>query len=447
MTDEQLQATDIARSTMTKASWRILPLLGLGYLVAYMDRVNIGFAATRMNQDLGFSATIYGLGGGLFFLSYALFEVPSNLLLVRFGARRWIARIMITWGILAVAMMFVRTPLHFYIVRFLLGFAEAGFFPGVVYYLTRWFPMAERGRALSRFYVAGPIAAVLLGAISGSLMGLEGHAGLHGWQWLFLVEGSPAIVMGIAILFLLPEAPASAAWLTQIEKDWLTGELAADAAKIGEPPSHNILAALKHPLVLQLGLLGFLGIGAFYALTLSAPAVLIATTGFDVTHAGYVISVGGILGAVGMLYSGALTDRRGDRFGALLISILLLAIAYLGLALAKSPVVAIAAYLLFATAWTTCTTTTVLLWTDALPTRLLAVACAAINSMNQIGAFICPVLWGVSKDKTGSYSLALIVMSAAMVLMAVLVLILRRQVNRNRADTAARMAAGPAEFA
>jgi ACS family tartrate transporter-like MFS transporter len=439
MTDERPQTTDIARSAMSKASWRILPLLGIGYLVAYMDRVNIGFAATRMNQDLGFSATIYGLGGGLFFLSYALFEVPSNLLLVRFGARRWIARIMITWGILAVAMMFVRTPLHFYIVRFLLGFAEAGFFPGVVYYLTRWFPMSERGRAVSRFYCAGPAAAVVLGAISGSLMGLEGHAGLHGWQWLFLVEGLPAVVVGVAILFLLPEKPDTASWLTQPEKDWLTGELAADAAKVGEPPSHNILAALRHPLVLQLGLIGFLGIGAFYALTLSAPAVLIAAAGLDVAHAGYVISAGGILGALGMLYSGSLTDRRGDRFGALLVSILLLAVAYLTLALTKSPVMAIAAYLLFAGAWTTCTTTMVLLWTDVVPVRLLAVGCAAINSMNQIGAFICPVLWGVSKDKTGSYNPALIAMSVAMVLMAGLVLVLRKQVNRNRAEATARL--------
>ncbi len=420
----------VGRSAVARMSWRILPLLGLGYLVAYMDRINIGFAATRMNADLHFSATIYGLGGGLFFLSYALFEVPSNLLLLRFGARRWIARIMISWGLIAIGMMFVKAPLHFYILRFLLGFAEAGFFPGVVYYMARWFPTSERGRAVSRFYVAGPLTAVVLGAISGRLLGLDGNAGLHGWQWLFLVEGLPAVVIGILILRFLPEAPGTTPWLTDAEKAWLDGELSADAARLGPPANHNVWAAITHPLVLRLGLLGFLCIGPFYALTLSAPAVLMAGTGFDVTHAGYVISIGGILGGAGMLYTGALSDRRGERFGVLIVAMALLAVAYQTLALATAPWVAIAAYLLFATAWTTVTTAQVLLWADVLPVHILAVGAAAINSMNQIGAFTSPLLWGVAKDATGSFRVGLFGLAAATVIAVLIALEVRRQVVR-----------------
>jgi ACS family tartrate transporter-like MFS transporter len=198
------------RTALNKASWRILPLLFLGYGIAYVDRLNISFAALQMNQDLHFSAIVYGLGGGLFFLSYAFFEVPSNLLLLRFGARRWIARIMVTWGILAAGMMFVRTPTQFYAMRFLLGMAEAGFFPGVVCFLMQWFPAEYRGRAISRFYIAYPLSAVVMGAIAGPLLGLDGHFELAGWQWLFLVEGLPAVLLGGVILVCLPNSPAQA---------------------------------------------------------------------------------------------------------------------------------------------------------------------------------------------------------------------------------------------
>jgi MFS transporter, ACS family, tartrate transporter len=205
---------------MTKAMWRIVPLILLAYVVAYIDRVNVSFASLQMNDDLKFSATIYGLGGGLFFLGYALFEVPSSLMLARFRAPQWIARIMITWGLLATAMMFVRTPLHFYVMRFLLGVAEAGFFPSVIYYFGGWFPMACRGRAVSRIYVASSLASVVMGAISGRLLGLDGLAGLRGWQWLFLVQGLPAVVLGLILLRFLPDAPATAPWLADREKEW-----------------------------------------------------------------------------------------------------------------------------------------------------------------------------------------------------------------------------------
>ncbi len=423
---------DVGRSAISKISLRILPLLCIGYLFAYMDRVNIGFAAASMNADLKFSATVYGLGGGFFFLSYALFEVPSNLLLVRFGARRWIARIMITWGLLAAAIMFVRTPLQFYGLRFLLGMAEAGFFPAAVYYLARWFPTAQRGGAISRFYVAGPLTAVVMGAVSGALLGLDGRGSLHGWQWLLLIEGLPAVGMGVLILLFLPEAPQTADWLSPAEKAWLKASLDADAARLGEPVRHDMLATLRHPLVLQLGVIGCLCIGAFYALTLSGPLVLKAHAGLDATLAGYVISLGGCCGAVGMLITGPLSDRRGERFGTLLVSSVLLGAVYLALGLLTAPWAVIVAYVLFAAVWTTVTTSLVLLWTDVLPPAMLAVGTAAINSMNQVGGFLGPWLWGVSKDATGGYRVGLAALAVAMALSVVLTVVLRRQVDPRR---------------
>src|SRR5579863_3009909 len=216
---------NILRSAQRKASWRLLPVIAVGYGLAYMDRVNISFASLRMNDDLHFSATVYGLGAGLFFIGYALCEVPSNLLMLRFGARRWLTRIMLTWGVLAAAMMFVRTPREFYALRLLLGIAEAGFFPGVVYYLTLWFPASMRARAISRFYIALPLSSTVMGSIAGWLMGLNGRLGLAGWQWLFLLEGLPAALFGFVIYGMLPDSPAHAKWLSAEEKIALQQQL------------------------------------------------------------------------------------------------------------------------------------------------------------------------------------------------------------------------------
>src|SRR3984957_13523757 len=215
----------LGRAALRKVSWRLIPLIALGYCVAYMDRVNISFAALQMNRDLHFNASIYGFGAGLFFVSYAACEVPSNLLLYRVGARRWFARIMFTWGLLAMGMLFVKTPVQFYVMRFLLGMAEAGFFPGVIFYLGQWFPQQMRARAISRFYIALPISQVLMGAIAGFLLGLQGKAGLAGWQWLFLLEGLPAIVLSIVLLIFLPCGPEEAKWLTEEERQWILHHL------------------------------------------------------------------------------------------------------------------------------------------------------------------------------------------------------------------------------
>src|ERR1700761_5931344 len=208
----------VGRSALRKASLRLLPLIAIGYGIAYMDRLNISFAALQMNLDLHFSASVYGFGAGLFFLSYAACEVPSNLLLVRFGARRWLARIMFTWGLLSIGMLFVKTPHQFYAMRFALGVAEAGFFPGIIYYLSRWFPARQRSRAISRFYIALPLSSVIMGSAAGALLHLQGRWSLAGWQWLFLIEGLPAIVLSIVFLLCLPDGPETAAWLNAEER-------------------------------------------------------------------------------------------------------------------------------------------------------------------------------------------------------------------------------------
>ncbi len=318
---------EIGRSAVRKASWRLIPLIALGYGTAYMDRVNISFASLQMNRDLHFSATVYGFGAGLFFLSYAVCEVPSNLLLVRFGARRWLARIMFTWGLLAVAMMLVRTPFQFYVMRFLLGVAEAGFFPGVVYYLMQWFPPNQRARAVSGFYVAFPLSSVVMGSIAGALLNLQGHLGLAGWQWLFLVEGLPAIVLSVVFLLFLSDTPSDAKWLDSQEQKWLIEQIHMDAVSGGH--THDVGRALLDPRVLQIGVVFLCMLGASYAYTFSAPAILQKLTGFSVTRVGFLIATVGLLGALAMIVNAWHSDRSKERYWHVIIPFLLIAVGFM----------------------------------------------------------------------------------------------------------------------
>jgi ACS family tartrate transporter-like MFS transporter len=413
------------RGVIAKVSWRILPMIGLGYGVAYMDRVNIGFAATRMNADLHFSATVFGLGGGLFFLAYALFEVPSNLLLVRIGARRWLARIMLTWGLLAVGMMFVRTPLEFYVMRFLLGAAEAGFFPGVVYYLMRWFPADERGRAISRFYIAYPLSSVAMGAVAGALLDLNGHLGLKGWQWLFLVEGAPAIGLSAFFLTRLPEAPGSAAWLSVGEKAWLGRRLAADEAPRPGSSGHGLRQALADPMVVSLGLVNLLYLGTGYAFTLSAPALLDGATHLGAARVGYLIALGGLLGALAMMANAWSADRTGERYWRLAVPLALEAVGYGIMCVWRAPAGMIGGYLLTAMAHAGTAAVFWLIPTHALRDRAAAVGIAAINAIGMIGSFAAPFLWGVLKDQTGNFDIGLRSLPILLLLAAAVVLVLR----------------------
>jgi ACS family tartrate transporter-like MFS transporter len=249
------EAHALEQPTLAKVTRRLLPFLFLLYIVCFLDRVNLGFAALQMNHDLGFGPAVYGFGAGVFFLGYILFEVPSNLMLARVGARVWIARIMITWGLVSSAMMFVRGPLSLYGLRFLLGAAEAGFFPGIIYYLSGWFPATQLARAIARFMVAIPLSGVIGGPLSGAFLSLDGRLGLAGWQWLFLLEGVPAVLLGFVVLAYLTDRPDQAAWLTPAERAWLGTRLGEEREERERRHGLSVRQALANGTVWRLGLL------------------------------------------------------------------------------------------------------------------------------------------------------------------------------------------------
>lgn len=419
----------IGRAAMRKAFWRIIPLIGLAYLCAYMDRVNVSFAAAQMNADLGFSATIYGLGAGLFFLGYALLEIPSNLMLVRFGARAWLARIMITWGLLSAAAMLVQTPTQFYALRFLLGVAEAGFYPGVIFYFASWFPPCHRSRAVSRFFIATPLASLVMGGVSGWLLALDGNAGLHGWQWLFLAMGLPSVLVGLLILWMLPDKPSGVSWLSHPEKTWIEARLAREQALIGAPAGHNVTAAFRNPRILLLGLFGCLSMSVVITIILNAPLILAEMTTLDDSRIGYVVSFGGLLGTAAVLLAGDYADRRGDRWGSAAVFCIALAAAVLLMGLAHAPETVVIAYLGFATCCFVVPSLTSSGWPEVMTVRELAVGAAAINTMSQLGAFAAPFAWGVAKDATGSFRPALVALSIVAAGMASLLMLLRRRLR------------------
>jgi ACS family tartrate transporter-like MFS transporter len=423
-------APSSGETALSKISWRLLPLIGIGYGIAYMDRINISFAALRMNADLHFSATLYGLGGGLFFLSYALFEIPSNLLLVRFGARRWIARIMLTWGVLAVCMMFVRTPLQFCVVRFLLGLAEAGFFPGVIYYLTLWFPSEYMGRAISRFYVSAPLSRVFMGVISGPLLGLQGRLGLTGWQWLFLVEGLPAVLMSAVFLWCLPDKPATANWLTQAEKTWIEQAMLADAARASRRQDRNIWKALMNPMVFAFATVNFISLGGVYTFGLSAPLLLSGATHLDATWVGLIVAAGGGLSAAAMIFNGWHSDRRGERYLHLVLPLALCALGFMALGLTTSAVMVVGAYWVVLCALAAWSGVFWLAPCQTISPSAMAISVAAINSVGIAGGFVGPLLWGMARDATGSFRAGLMTLAAAFLVAAALILLMRHSARQ-----------------
>lgn len=437
-----LQDEALGRSALRKASLRLLPLIGLGYGVAYMDRINISFAALQMNQDLKFGATVYGIGAGVFFLSYAALEIPSNLILARVGARRWIARIMVTWGLLAAGMMFVRTPLEFYAMRFLLGAAEAGFFPGVIYYLAQWFPSAHRGRAISRFYVAFPLAAVVMGTLAGALLGLNGRLGLAGWQWLFLAEGTPAVLLSLVVLTLLPDRPVDARWLSEDEKAWLETALVAEALAVRPEREPRFVEVLANPTVLLLGAVNFCFLGTSYAFTLSAPTILKAATHLSVAGVGYLTAAAGLAAAVAMITSGWLSDLTRERFGIVAGAVLAIALAFGLIAVSASPWVVAGAYALSVAGGAAMQG--VFWWVPStlLQGRSAAVGIAAINTIGMTGSFLAPMAWGVLRDHTGGYQLGISLLPIPLVIGATIMLVLRFMTRSTLAPLA--MAAGAA---
>lgn len=422
--------TAIGESALRKASLRLLPVIGVGYGLSYMDRLNISFASLQMNRDLHFSASVYGFGAGLFFIGYALCEVPSNLMLLRFGAKGWLTRIMLTWGLLAAAMMFVRTPLEFNVTRFLLGMAEAGFYPGVVYYLTLWFPLEMRARAVSRFYIALPLSSVVMGMVAGWLLGLGGKLGLSGWQWLFLLEGLPAAAFSLVIFKMLPNGPEKAAWLTTEEKAWLARKLKADSEKAHLGHSAGVTQALLSPKVWMMGAYFLCALTANYAYGFSAPAILQGVTGWSTTHVGYLVSGFGLAGAAAMLFNSAHSDRSGERSLHCIVPCLVMAAGFLVASYAGNEwlvVVALSStYMGF---------TAMLGPANAVPMKFLAgraaaAGLAAMNTITMFSGFIGPYWMGVMKDYTGSYQAGLRGLALPCLLAATAMFLLTRTLAR-----------------
>jgi len=432
----------IGRSALRKASLRLIPLIGIAYGVAYTDRVNISFAALQMNRDLHFSATAYGLGAGLFFLSYAACEVPSNLLLVRFGARRWIARIMLTWGILAAGMMFVKTPAEFYGVRFLLGMSEAGFFPGVVYYLSQWFPANVRARTISRFYVALPLSSVVMGAIAGALLGLQGRMGLAGWQWLFVAEGLPAVLLSAVFFFFLPNTPADAKWLSAAERDWLVEQLRADNSAVGasagcpdEAGGHGHAAGVFHailnPRVLQLGLLLFCLYIGDYAVKFTAPLIIQQITGFSNTKVGFVIAILGLLASASIVLNGNHSDRTNERYLHVAVPTLLMVAACIVAGRSVAPIAVLPAFAVLFMGFTATAGPAWVIPSSFLTGKSAAAGIATVNMIAILGGFVGPYWMGLAKDWTGNYQSGLLTLAVPELIGAAIVLYMRRQAMRN----------------
>lgn len=412
-----------------KVRRRLIPFLFLLYIVAYLDRINVSFAALQMNDDLGFSSAVYGLGAGIFFLSYVLFEVPSNLILDRVGVRVWIARIMITWGIASSAMMFVQGAASFYVLRFVLGAAEAGFFPGIILYLTRWFPAAERARTIALFMTATALAGVVGGPLSGALLSLDGLGGLRGWQWLFLLEGLPAIVLGIAVLAWLPERPGDARWLSVEERDWIAARLAADEAQRPHAAAvHGHFAhALRSGRLWTLSALYFAIVVAFYGVSFWLPQILQAMSGMSDVGVTLLSVVPYATAAVGMVLIARASDRRPTQRARDVAACMAVGVAGFGAAaLATTPGIALAALAVAALG----------IWGAlgpfwAMPPAFLRGTAAAggiavINSVGNIGGFVAPSLVGAMRERTGSFSSGLWLLAACLAAGSVIALVLDR---------------------
>jgi ACS family tartrate transporter-like MFS transporter len=412
-----------------KCERRLIPFLGLLYLISIVDRLNIGFAALTMNTDLGFSPAVFGFGAGIFFVGYMLFQVPANLMLVRFGARRWVFAILIVWGAISAACAFVQGPTSFYILRFLLGVAEAGLFPGVVLYLTYWFPQQRRARAIAGFMAASPLAFIVVGPMSGALLTMDGFAGLKGWQWLFLIEGLPACLLAFALLKLVPDGPGQATWLSTYEKRLIAARLAPDSAT--DQP--GFWPALRDPRLYALGI-AYIAVGAGgYGMRLWLPQI-VQSMGFSNAANAFVISPLPYLLAVGaMIWWGHSSDKSGERIWHIVLPTLLAALGFvIGAAFSSDLVVLIGI-------------TLVVIGLDAvigpfwsLPSSFLrgpAVA-GGIALMNTFGTgaggFIGPSVIGYFREATGGFSTSMAVLAAGLLCTCAIVLAFSRAIAPRR---------------
>ena len=438
-------ADDIEARTIAKVAWRFIPFLILCYFVAYLDRVNVGFAKLTMDADLGLSETAFGFGAGVFFLAYFVFEVPSNIIMDRVGARVWIARIMLSWGVISGAMAFIpniaratgiSAEYTFYLLRILLGFAEAGFFPGIIFFLTLWFPASYRARIVGYFMAAIPASSAIGSPVSAALLGLDGAGGLRGWQWLFVMEALPSIILAVVTFFYLTDRPADARWLAEDQRNWLKQRLDAEDARREHVSPNGILASLFDPRVLALSLVYFGNVACLYGVGFWLPTI-VKGFGLSIAMTGWVNAIPYVIGFLGMIWWGMRSDRMSERTMHLALTLALAAIgvgasAFLTDPTMKMIALSIGAFGVFASL--------PIFWT--LPTAFLAGAAvapgiAAINSIGNLSGYFGPFVMGWIKDETGSFAWGLATIAACAVVALVITLALGHDPHLERAPEAA----------
>jgi ACS family tartrate transporter-like MFS transporter len=420
-------------AVFAKCARRLIPFIFVLYLVNFIDRVNVGFAALTMNADLNFSPAVFGLGGGIFFLGYSLFQIPANLVLERVGARRWIFLILLVWGVVSAATGFITNAAEFYAVRVLLGIAEAGFFPGMVLYLTYWFPKAYRARLVSNFMLAIPFANIVGGPISGLILGMDGVGGLHGWQWLFVIEGTPACAIAFAVLAWLPSGPADARWLDADEKRNIASRLANE-----ETVRHRrLLAALLDPKVWALGVV-YLGYAiSYYGVQLWLPQIVQAM-GFSNLATSFLVALPFVATMIAMFFWGRSSDATGERIWHIALPALIAMVSLIAASLAGSNLVIFVA---LAVAVVSLMALQGPFW--ALPQSYLGGMAAAggialINTLGTgAGGFVGPYVVGVLKSATGGYAVPMAVLAIAPAVTAIVVLSLKRSVAAKPAESLA----------
>lgn len=420
----------VENMTYRKVAFRIIPLLMICYIIAYLDRVNVGFAKLQMSEELGFSEAIYGLGAGLFFIGYFFFEIPSNILLHKLGARLWIARIMITWGLLSALFAFVQTEWQFYILRFLLGAAEAGFYPGVILYLTYWFPSHRRGKMFALFQAGSPAAGIFGNPLSGWIMDqFHDTAGWQGWQWMFVLEAIPAVVLGVVILLYLDNSVKAAKWLTEEEKAIISRDIEADSK--GKAASHSLMSLVKNPMLWVMMLIYFCFVMGQHGLTLWMPTLIRASGVTSNVTIGLLGAIPFICAIIAMVIFSRSADHYRERRWHLVVPALLGAVGFVVAASATNTTVSIIFLSMAAAGVLACAP---LFW--SLPTAILSGAAAAagialINSVANLAGFISPYMVGIIRDATHSSELGMYVLAGFLILGAAIVLCIpASKVNR-----------------
>jgi ACS family tartrate transporter-like MFS transporter len=414
------------QALLAKLTRRLIPFMFLLYIVSYLDRINVGFAALQLNDALKFDPAVFGFGSGIFFIGYFIFEVPSNLIMARLGARMWIARILVTWGIISAAMMFVTGARTFYALRFLLGVAEAGFFPGMILYLTYWFPAEVRGRAVARFMTATAMAGVIGGPLSGALLKMNGIGGLAGWQWLFLIEGLPAVILGFVTLAYLPDGPKTARWLNRDEQAWIESRLDAERRDVLRGGRHSFSGAMGSGRVWTCAFVYFGIIMSFYGVSFWLPQIVRAFSGFNDFLVGLVSALPYVAATIAMVWIGKHSDRTGDRRGHVITSAIagaagLIAAAFLGNPAAELAALALAAAGIWGTLgpfWA--------LSSESLSGTGAAAGIAVINSVGNLGGFLGPYLVGLIRNRTQSFTGALLALALFPILAAIVTLSVRQ---------------------